>query len=329
MSTLHVPRERLPVDDRLRDASLCDYFCERVAVSTPTADGWAIDVTTAPSIEFYVDPRLAEGLAWWDRSLPINDIPLARHADLGWLLSLNDAWTAHAWSEAFSSLGEVPDQLVVLHVDDHSDLMTPRVRVQDGDMTDLISGAALDFTRPETVEAAIVSGALAQGSFMAPLLHISRKVEVRHLCQRYIERQGRWELAPVLERDTLLALDADRPAVDIRTGDRAPSIYHLTDDLDRWVAELPDGPILLHVDFDYFNNRFDGDSDWRARTRRHDPPVDAVLERIHDTIEAVSRLDRPIAAVSAALSPGFFPAEMWAPAVDAFATAASTLRVDS
>ncbi len=30
----------------------------------------------------------------------------------------------------------------------------------------------------------------------------------------------------------------------------------------KWSNDLGPGPILVHIDMDYFNNRYDGDSDW-------------------------------------------------------------------
>lgn len=300
---------------------LSDYFCERVAVSRRDEGGWTIDVSPAPSADFYIDPRLGEGLAWWGRSAEATDIPDARHDDFGWLLSLNDAWTAYAWSEHFGIVGTMPDHLVVLHVDDHNDLMTPRIGIDARVMTDLVTGALVDFTRPATVEAAIRSGAIAQGSFISPFVHLADRVHVRHLCQhRYPDRQGRWALDAVLERDTLLDPTAVRPAVTTRRDDVPErSSYVLTADVDEWTRDLPHGDVLLHVDFDYFNNRFDGDSDWETHTRHHDPDLGDVIDRIRTTVAAVGALGRPVDVVSAALSPGFFPAEMWSTAVEVFA----------
>src|SRR4051812_25806048 len=99
VTTLHLPADRIPDDNRLRDHILSDYFCERVAVPRRDEGGWTIDVFAAPSADFYIDPRLSESLEWWGRSADVTDIPDERHDDFGWLLSLNDAWTAYAWSE--------------------------------------------------------------------------------------------------------------------------------------------------------------------------------------------------------------------------------------
>ena len=92
--------------------------------------------------------------------------------------------------------------------------------------------------------------------------------------------------------------------------------YRATNDLNDWLADIGDGPVLLHVDMDYFNNRYDGDGDWIDRMRRLDPPLDAVLAQIDKVAAAMEHgglIDR-IEDAAVAFSPGFFPAELWQPA---------------
>lgn len=320
---LRIPKHLLPADDDARDELLCDYFCERVADSRADGNEWIIDLTTAPSVDFYPDELLTDGLAWWEAEFPIEAVPLAWRDMGGWHLSLNDAWTLFNWSTYFTRIGRIPDGLVILHVDDHDDLMTPRVSIDGGSFVDLLTGSPIDLTRSSTVESAVRSGAVAQGSFLAPILHAARHVEIRHLCQtRYArERIGAWFVEPTFVRDSLLDPGSLRPGVGLAQGQAiaGQSRYLVTSDVDEWVADLPEGEVLLHVDFDYFNNRFNGDSDWRRTSDRHDPPVEDVLERIDQMLASIRGAGLPVSATAAALSPGFFPAEMWEPAVGAFA----------
>src|SRR5205823_4355086 len=117
-------------------------------------------------------------------------------------------------------------------------------------------------------------------------------------------------------------LEGRRPSVGIvRQGENAgdasltniAGTYRLTSRLDYWLAELPDAPVLLHVDMDYFNNRYNGDSDWSERRSCHDPGLAEIVGRIDDLFDALSRyrVDSRIENVTVALSPGFFPAELW------------------
>jgi hypothetical protein len=84
-----------------------------------------------------------------------------------------------------------------------------------------------------------------------------------------------------------------------------------------WASDDSDRPILLHIDMDYFNNRYDGDSDWQLHAPRHDPSEDRVVEMVDELFDAVAMTganDR-VEDVAVGISPGFFPGELWAPAI--------------
>jgi hypothetical protein len=110
----------------------------------------------------------------------------------------------------------------------------------------------------------------------------------------------------------------------------APWTYSVTADPQRWLAGLPVGPLLLHVDFDYFCNRFDGDSDWEGRPTRNPADRAEVLRRIDALAEAIAgaAIAPRIASVCGALSPGFFPAEFWGESVERLARGLSRAGVD-
>jgi hypothetical protein len=69
---------------------------------------------------------------------------------------------------------------------------------------------------------------------------------------------------------------------------------------------------------DFFNNRYDRDSDWRQRPDKLDPHEPAVLAKIDEFFEALHafRVASLVENVSVALSPGFFPAEYWPASVE-------------
>jgi hypothetical protein len=82
--------------------------------------------------------------------------------------------------------------------------------------------------------------------------------------------------------------------------------------------ELPDVPTLLHIDLDYFNNRFNGDSDWELHSSRHDPTsheIMSAIDLVFNTLAVRGIFDR-IVDITVALSPGFFPAEFWSLAIE-------------
>ncbi|WP_245294234.1 hypothetical protein [Rhizobium etli] len=207
-------------------------------------------------------------------------------------------------------------QPIILHVDDHRDLGSPRLRVEANGWSDMISGNTVTLSDPVSVTNAIASGAIGMGSFMTPFLHHFPRCEVRHLCQPPKARSTKiFRIEPGLVSDSLLNPSASRPSVTLgalepHTG---PSTYLLTPNIEDWLAGTRNRRFLLHIDLDYFNNRYDGDSDWLRRESPLDPPRDVIMARIDELVSALSPSD--IAAriddVVIAFSPGFFPAEFW------------------
>jgi hypothetical protein len=232
------------------------------------------------------------------------------------LTALYDTWTLQSWSEW---LARTPapraSDVVVLHVDDHRDLGSPRLFLSDGRLVDGITGAHVSIGDPATVEAAIHSGAIGMGSFMTPFLHAVPNAEVRHLCQPpKTTTPANFRFVPATVRDTLLQPGALRPAIEFEPAARtAPGTYLQTSDPVAWAKDVVGRPALLHIDMDYFNNRYDGDSDWQERPNRLEPELDIVLDKVDELVNALrtSGACRCIEDVTIAFSPGFFPAELW------------------
>ena len=293
-------------------------------------EGWEIDLNWPSSADYYVDPCVEQGLAWWQAGTDIAEIHSQVSYSARGQLSLNDAWTLYSWSNWLAERrisGKAINEVVILHIDDHTDLMTPRLTMLQDGWRDAISGDVFDLHVPTSVQSAILNGAVGVGSFMSPFIHTVPRVHLRHLSQSAPDEGAQdFSLIPEPLADTILNTSASRPAIGIAREMPLPpdnprrsnaKQYRFTSQLDRWLGELPDAPVLLHVDMDYFNNRYNGDSDWTARERRHDPKlpdimlaIDAVFMAINETGVA-SRIEN----VTVALSPGFFPAEFWAASI--------------
>ncbi|HBO5727299.1 hypothetical protein JE010_01895 [Pseudomonas aeruginosa] len=324
-SSITIPLSRLSLDTQRRHAQLRDYFCDKDALATQVGDQWTLALEWSRDPYRYVDPRLGEGLAWWGDDLQYEDIAVARKRKGRVLLSMNDTWTLESWSEWLVRRSCNAD-IVVLHVDDHKDLGAPRIFQCPEGWIDPIEGRTVNLREPNTVTSAIMSGALGMGSFLTPFLHYVPATDVRHLCQgpkcngtvdSFIKRES----AP----DSLLDPDALRPAVALVPGGSGVGRgrYRFTNDLDAWLEGLDgdanrgggsDAAILLHIDMDYFCNRYDGDSDAIERPGPLNPSLPEILDQISTFTQALRHrglLDR-LDDIVIAFSPGFFPAEFWA-----------------
>lgn len=322
--------DRLPEDTEPRRRLLDAYFPRRLAEAERRADGrWDITLRPFDEDEMHVDPRLREGLDWWESGLDLTGIATAVRREGTSQLSLEDSWTALAWSHWLAGAGG--DPMTILHVDDHDDLMAPLL-ARDGEngWEDLVTNDPVDLQDPPSVHDAIVSGAIGVAGFFTPFVHEVPSGEVRHLCaSAYAEtRRGRFRLIPQTQDDDLLRPGAQRPGARLAPAADFPAVgwsYSATSSCEQWLSDLPDGPLLLHVDFDYFCNRFNGDSDWSSAPARNDASEDEVLARVDAIAAAIAdaSVGHRVAAVSGALSPGFFPAEMWAATVSRLAVGLS------
>ncbi|WP_324035338.1 hypothetical protein [Aeromonas caviae] len=320
-----IPLSRLSLDPQQRHAQLRDYFCDKDAVAAQIGDQWALVLGWSDDPHRYVDPQLDKGLAWWGSHLRYQDMALARKRRGRLLLSLNDTWTLESWSEWLASNPQHP-HITVLHVDDHKDLGAPRIFQRADGWFDPITGQTFSLQHPSSVTNAIKSGALGMGSFLTPFLHYAPDTDVRHLCQGpkcvgTVDSTIKLEFLP----DTLLNPDERRPWISLIPDDKnvEHGRYRFTNDLEAWLEGLSsaagkDTAILLHIDMDYFCNRYDGDSDFIEHPGPLDCSLPEVLTRVDELTQSLHRhhiVDR-LANIVIAFSPGFFPAEFWAKSCD-------------
>lgn len=316
-TNVRLPLNRLPLDGADRHGALRTYFCDKDATAVLDGDAWRLTLAWPSESERHVDPQLATGLQWWDAGLDLSTMAVQRRREGRVLTTLYDTWTLHSWSEWLArSSHAAEDPLVVLHVDDHRDLGSPRVFVsEDRGWTDAISGHSVSMRDPGSVRSAIESGAIGMGSFLTPWLHTLLQVDVRHLCQPPKARATQhFRVTRTAEDDSMLQPGAQRLAVALVPSEGREALsYRITPDVVEWTRDLGSGPILVHIDMDYFNNRYDGDSDWENRHPAFDPPqadIDAKIDELADVLSA-SKIASRIQDIVVAYSPGFFPAEYW------------------
>lgn len=316
--TLRVAASALSDDPHTRHGRLRDYFCDKDAVATLVDGGWTLDLQWPAERERHVDPRLAGELAAWG-GIGLGEMAMARRRSGRVLTALYDTWTLASWGDwAAHACPAADEPITILHIDDHRDLGSPRMAVTGDGLADLITGLPVDVRDPASLLAACESGAVGMGSFLTPFLGAFPRCDVRQLGQApKITGTSDSRFIATTVVDDLLAAGAQRPAMRLEPAKgTGPGGYRTTDDLDEWLENIGPGPVLLHVDMDYFNNRYDGDGDWPDRHPRHDPPIEAVLARIDEVSAAIrgAGLIPRIEDAVVAFSPGFFPAEMWQPA---------------
>lgn len=324
---LVIPRERLPADATKRQAVLTDYFRDLVPTVVDAGQELIIRLRWPEEEAFFVDPLLTQHLDWWRAGVRLEQLRQEVYwSDVG-QLSLDDAWTLFSWSRWLTQRCGTrthPEEVVILHIDDHRDMMCPHIIRSGQGWMDLFTGKPFSALDPPSVLSAICSGAVGIGSFFTPFLHELPRVHVRHLCQsgRLTRDRHEWCLVTQTEGDTLLRPGELRPRIDVadakahRTqspGNNDSHSYRHTSSIPYCFSDLPECPVLLHIDMDYFNNRYNRDSDWNTHHSHHDPPLEQVLDEIDRLFHALTSygIVNRVENVSVALSPGFFPSEYW------------------
>lgn len=320
--TIVLPADRLPSDRHARHGALRDYFCDKDADAKFVNGSWHLELRWPDGAERHVDPKIRDELAAWN-GIGLGGMAMARRRSGRVLTALYDTWTLPSWSDWVARAAPAHDApITILHLDDHRDLGSPRLAITDAGMRDLITGDAFDLRKPASVLAACESGAVGMGSFLTPFLTAFPNCDVRQLGQApKITATTDSAIVATTATDDLLAPGTSRPAIKLELlhpGGPGPGRYRATDDLADWLDGIVPGPVLLHVDMDYFNNRYDGDGDWPDRVRRHDPSPEVVLAKVDEVTAAIraAGLVERIEDAVVAFSPGFFPAEMWRAAED-------------
>ncbi|WES96543.1 hypothetical protein P2W68_17055 [Chryseobacterium arthrosphaerae] len=275
-----------------------DYFSGKDIKILEQDDNY-IDVLLSnhESSDYYIDPNILEGLQWWDKSIMIKQIPDQFRNLVKYQLSLNDNWTIYSWSlwlEQRLLENDVPNEIVILHIDDHTDCMSPLLFKKDNLFINPFNNEEVNLFNPNTVRRAIESGAISIGSFMTLFLHSMPRIQFRHLMPKH--RLSKVQVSGKVNRgflsDETIQSYQERPLLSFSPSEGIKSNleYSVFTEIDDFLKDISDtAAIFLHVDMDYFNNRFDGDSDWRSHEFNYDPSAKIVYKNIEETFSTIEK----------------------------------------
>jgi hypothetical protein len=318
---LRVPKDRLSVDPHIRREQLESYFSDHLPSAIEEDNSWLICLERPQERYgcYLHDKSLASALKWWRGGTQVHDIPFEKRLFTKGLLAIEDQWMPYSWSRYFEKNKVIPSEIVLLHLDDHQDMMNPLIGKRiDGKLFDYITGNALDLNRSSSVEGAILSGAIGKGNILLPLIWSVDKINVRHLCFRP-HPCSTYRIEKITLENTLLSKQNNRISLRLEPTNLEAAIsksnYIVTPDIEEFLDHIPDHvPILFHIDMDYFNNKFDGNSNWKKENKRvHDLQLReqmALIEKVFIELEKKGLCAR-IVDTCIGISPGFYPAKFW------------------
>jgi hypothetical protein len=317
---VRLPLESLPPDVIERQKLLSAYFPDKRSDSCEDNESWLVRLRWPYNEELEKDPEISAGLFDLFGSSPPEIIGAATPFRRGCLaLCLNDSWTLLDWSRALKNVE--PKSIVVIHVDAHSDLMSPLLESWgEYGLRDLLTGKDFSLSSPSSVASAIESGAVGIGSFVVPFLWQANCEMLVHVCHtEYAPEVRGWGKLIKETRASPPFPSASRPVVRRSTSGGGEGIPHLvTERISNHEIDLRGKEVLVHVDLDYFNNRIDGDSHWHENPAKHDPSLNSMMSSLETLFDDLLEcgLEHCVAA-TVACSPEFCPAERWAFLVDA------------
>ena len=242
-----------------------------------------------------------------------------------YIFSLLESWIPYGWSNFLIKLKADGNKmrkktLVLLHIDDHSDLMPPIISINNGRWNDMITGKEINFFEPESVKEAIYSGAITLGSILTILLYSLPNIHVLHLKQRassiktYLEKVCKRDL--IFTKQKVMSFKSTKNKYN-SINNEVNSFYlrtHKFSDIVSSLRMFSNAYIFLHIDMDFFNNRFNGSSDWKnysySGTDLDISLQQQLMEEVFENLENAD-LIKNIQHISIGVSPGFYPLEYW------------------
>lgn len=221
----------------------------------------------------------------------------------------------HSWALlAPAAMGKLVDELpkLIVHVDDHTDLMPTFLCRSDapGTLRDRRTRCDVHFWKASSVSRAICEGTIHKGNFLTAYMLAHPGCEIVHVGHNRQRRR-----IPLTSAQQELSVGTQQlhctSLARARAGDVVEWMLTETNCIPDDLGD--DGrAIWLDIDLDYFVNRYNGDSD-RYGTSGPIEEEGEVHQAVGSLIAAFecARWRSRVAAASIAVSPGFFPSEYW------------------
>ena len=232
-------------------------------------------------------------------------------------LCLSECWMPYAWSIIRSRENFDIKHLTIIHIDDHSDLMSPFISYDGNWHIDLLTKQPVKFNNPDSIKSAVKSGAITIGSMLTPIINSVKNVKVLHLKPNFI-RKTQFKMFFESAQDNTFFRKTKRFNINYlpiiaenhfnRLYVKTSNVFDLFSLLDK------NTKILLHIDMDYFNNRFNGSTSWQQdRSLLRDPNIEVQKETMFKLCNELGNLNKMhhIDYVFVGVSPSFYPAEFW------------------
>ncbi len=320
------PRPTIPLDPDLARTlplnQLDDRIRQLVGSTRYEIDAKLTSLTLLGPDTYYhaVDPDLPGLLGRFRPGLEMSGLATFTCRAPNFDLSCEDSWSGYHLSR-FLRGPRTDGPLVVIHLDDHTDMMPPLLGSSDDVLVFPGTRERFDPASEADWQRAITSGCVGIGSFLSPLFHGDRPVHVRHIDNRSAPLGPVHHVAREVRRPDLFAgFSLAALAYEDATSSATAGTYRAGSDPVLVLCDLPRGTVVAHVDLDYFindfNGNFPGGTGGQADEATMIEAADDKLTRFHDAMRRHGvRPERWLLATS----PGFCAVRHWEHLLDRLA----------
>lgn len=258
----------------------------------------------------HVDPHLPNAMKAFGKDMTTSHIHAYKSDGAVFQLCFEDSWSGYFIAAHLRELG-AEDDLVLIHLDDHEDMMPTLLALDEGRLLNPTTDAVFSPSKPEDWEDAIQSGCVSIGNFITPLFYSGHRVHVRHLNNGDKNRDELCSVAPEeIEYDYFPGVRFAALKRNRSNGANSAGTYLCGANAKHVLSSLPRGRVVVHIDLDYFINDFNGNPTGHARISDEELHAAArgKLDRFFEALEYTNTL---IAGWIVATSPGFCSARHW------------------
>ena len=257
-----------------------------------------------PEMSYHcADPYLPETLGTFCAGMGVADVASFRSSQSEFDLCFEDSWTGSFIARRMAE-HRAAKEFVLIHLDDHTDMMSTLLSVSGQQLIDPTSGAVFDPGSRSSWQAAIGSGAVNIGNYITPFFYSGCKVHVRHVRDAIAESEPMCVVRR--SREYELIPETQFAAIEMRglPCDEGAGTYWSGSNPETLLRTMPNAWTIIHIDLDYFINDFNGAS--RGASYVPGPELRTIaLEKMDRFFAAVQKRCPAIDRWIIATSPGF------------------------
>lgn len=304
-NTIDIYKKNLPTKKNEELEFIYDYF-EAFEIESIEMDEYYKIKTSAKQYTYCED--IAEGLKYL--GISINDVANYCCISKNMALCLSENWLTYALVNLIEK-NELNDKsITIIHIDDHKDMMSPFIGYKEGIYYNLITKEDINFRDSNSIRKAIKSGAITIGSILTVFAYMIEEIDIIHIkknleYEEYGFTKDTFIDSIIHEKCERICIKKDRAAF---------NRYYAISDWKKIIKKIkPESTCILHIDMDYFNNRYNASTDWMNNNDRHDPSINEQKKEMDYLIEGIKKINEvtPIKYLLLGISPSFYPVEYW------------------